>query len=272
MKACFFLLLSIAGLARGDCYSYFEDFNGCAYVYQCSGCTSCNCALGAMPFHDLGTTPGFLTESRDGRIVVQNVLFGSPAYSLGIMSGDELLSWNGVFVSKRALDPPEFTWGESSVKLVLARNGHPFLLDVPLVPLSRLLDKRWLGSAVGRAHRYRPFMLGFETILAGGQQLIAAVLQGGSADRAGLQVGDALVEAWSIDREGNRTGEPIDFSNIDHRAAFRLRVLRANREFRVDVMADGLSEIMRQPFPARSEITSDVETFQRTTIASGGNQ
>src|SRR5262249_35788607 len=136
------LILVALSVAYGDCVSYTADYVGCSAEYYPSGGFSCSCA-GPSRRAGLGNSPGFLVERVNQEYLIRHVLAGSPAEMRGVREGDVLLALNEIPISQALVGPAMQSWGPSTSRVLLERQGQRFELKIPLISLLSLLDRRW---------------------------------------------------------------------------------------------------------------------------------
>jgi len=250
------------------CVSYTLDYTGCSYNYYPSGGDTCNCALQSHASEQLKVTPGFLSERRGDKYVVAAVAAGSAADLLGIKIGDQIIAWNGLPIED-AMVGPASSWGEHSVAAIFARNGTPYKVSIPLVPMASLLDPLWLGAAPAVRHLYGPFTLGFEAEFKTGKWTVSSIFQGGPADQAGIHVGDVIVEAHSFSGDGKDAPLQVQaLSSMDYQTVVQMHIRGNCLDSDVTIRAEGLSHLIRRAFVNNAGLINATTTNSSAASAS----
>lgn len=245
------------------CHDFSTPNNG--WITSPTGGCSLNCSCTKtcfagkpQPQYESMMHPGLLTDQRNGRLYVTAVLPGSPASKAGIKAGDEIVSINN-FEPGTSCGSTLWASEDATVaELTIRRSGQESVLAVGLEPVGVIMA-RAIGpdgghvmlvanqtGEGGEVGSYGPYTIGFHLKRQGGYLVIADVLSGSPASRAGMLVGDRITSINGTAANRVSAEEISILASADHRLTIRLRVLRQGVEKSQSLSGAGMSEILRQ--------------------------
>lgn len=250
------LILTLS--AAGQCVvcSGSHCFGGfCVGFVNCFCRDECICTRPLRGAYLDAQYPGLFTSQQSGHLVVSGVIPSSPADVAGIKPGDELLSVESSKGDSCNSGGWESDSGDGEAHLTLTREGRVWSATLRLAAVRSLLNLRRSQippSRVTLARRTNPqaaitgpFTSGLSIERRRGRVLVASVLPGSPADRAGLSPGDVLLSLNGVPASGADSETLALLSSALYRVTFDLRYSRNEEEHTAHIVADGLSSIAR---------------------------
>lgn len=239
----------------------FKETNGFTKSSNCRVCEVCpdppSCSSGLLepPQSFLETPhPGIIVRQENGRTVVAKVLKGSPAVAAGVRPGGEIVRINGRSVLDSSGENQWSFAGNPVTLLTLRRGGSELVVSVKLVELRRLVENAWSGriKSVALTPGMAPsadqpqttFTVGVRTVRKRGQLVVAAILDEGPANRAGIRPGDEIVmlngalASELTDRAVN------DILGSDSEVALKMTLRRDGMQRDLVLCSEGLAHIL----------------------------
>lgn len=252
--------LPAPSFAQGYCTSCHDYATYDGWMTSPTSCTQAKTCFSARPplaYADL-LQPGVLTEQRSGRLYVAAVVVASPASSVGLRVGDEIVSVNDVLPGTSCT---EMTWDSptspGTTRMIVNRNGRELAFSVSLKPTAVLVAEAWKASLAGgqavpaavRPHDIKALM-GLGPYLAGitigrhdNDLQIVDVLPGSPAAAMDILSGDHLIAVDGV-RVNEDSVSVAKLNASAQRTTFALTLLRGSRERTVHITTEGVSQLL----------------------------